>query len=231
MDASSRSRIGELIPHGLKSAQRQGVPALPSKKVGLVKRKLSLRDRREFIRGVTVASIGSAVALHTAHAAAQPRSGGAIVHAREGLLIPKTPDGRQVTVKVDSELMPGVRMSMVTEDLPPNSAIRVHLHQHEDEIIVIRMGSGIATLGDDEVAVAVGAIVYVPQGVWHGLRNNGTDTLGMSAIYSPPGFEQAFKDRLLHPNRTPAEAEASRKKHGIVYRDAQREGRGRSRLR
>ena len=72
-----------------------------------------------------------------------------------------------------------------------DSAIRVHLHQHEEEIIIIRMRSGIATLG-------------------------------MSAIYSPPGFEQAFKDRLLHPNRTPAEAEASRKKHGIVYRDAQR---------
>ena len=193
------------------------------RKLVSLKRKPSLRDRREFIRGVTVASIGSAVALNTtAPEAAQPRSRGAIVHAQEGLLIPKTPDGRQVTVKIDSELMPGVRMSMVTEDLPPDSAIRVHLHQHEDEIIVIRMGSGIATLGDDEVAVAAGAIVYVPQGVWHGLRNNGKEALGMSAIYSPPGFEQAFKDRLLHPNRTPAEAEASRKKHGIVYRDPHR---------
>ena len=30
-----------------------------------MKRKPSLRDRREFIRGVTVASLGSAVALHT----------------------------------------------------------------------------------------------------------------------------------------------------------------------
>lgn len=187
-----------------------------------MKRNRSLRDRREFIHGVTVGSIGGAVALSTpAHSAAQPRSAGAIVHAKEGQLIPKTPDGRQVTVKIDSELMPGVRMSMVTEDLPPDSAIRVHLHQHEDEIIVIRMGSGIATLGENEVEVATGAIVYVPQGVWHGLRNNGTEMLGMSAIYSPPGFEQAFKDRLLHPNRTPAEAEASRKKHGILYRDPQ----------
>ena len=197
-------------------------PLSHRRKLGWLKRKPSLRDRREFIRGVTAASIGSAVALNTtAHAAPQPRSGGAIVHGPEGQLIPKTPDGRQVTVKIDSELMPGVPMSMVIEDLPPDSAIRVHLHQHEDEIIVIRMGSGIATLGDDEVAVAAGAIVYVPQGVWHGLRNNATETLGMSAIYSPPGFEQAFKDRLLHPNRTPAEAEASRRKHGIVYRDPQ----------
>jgi hypothetical protein len=43
--------------------------------------------------------------------------------------------------------------------------------------------------------------------------------LGMTAIYSPAGFEQIFKDRLLHPNRTSAEAEAVRAKFGIVYRD------------
>ena len=189
-----------------------------------MKKKTSVQDRRGFIRGVTLASMGGAVALSaTARAAMQaPVAAGAVIHAREGQVIPPTADGRQVTVKVDSHLMPGVRMSMITEDLPPNSAIRVHLHQREDEIIIIRMGSGVATLGDQEVTVTAGTIVYVPQGVWHGLRNNGTETLGMSAVYSPPGFEQAFKDRLLRPNRTPAEAAESRKKHGIVYRDPQR---------
>lgn len=189
-----------------------------------MKNRPPVQDRRGFIRGVTLASMGGAVALSaTARAALQaPAGAGAVIHAGEGQVIPPTADGRTVTVKVDSQLMPGVRMSMVTEDLPPKSAIRVHLHQREDEIIFIRMGSGIATLGDREVAVSAGAIVYVPQGVWHGLRNNGSETLGMSAIYSPPGFEQAFKDRLLRPNRTPAEAEESRKKHGIVYRDPQR---------
>jgi mannose-6-phosphate isomerase-like protein (cupin superfamily) len=110
-------------------------------------------------------------------------------------------------------------MSMIAEDLPPNSEIKVHLHQREDEIIFIRMGEGIATLGEHEVSVKAGAVVYVPQGTWHGLRNTGTEMLGMSAVYSPPGFEQAFKDRLLRPNRTQAEIEANRKKHGIVYRD------------
>ena len=86
------------------------------------------------------------------------------------------------------------------------------MHQREDEILFIRMGNGIATLGDREVPVGPGTTIYVPQGVWHGLRNNGPDTLGMSASYSPPGFEQSFKDRQ-------AEIEANRKKHGIVYRD------------
>jgi mannose-6-phosphate isomerase-like protein (cupin superfamily) len=144
---------------------------------------------------------------------------GLVVHGNEGLKIPPTPDGRVVTIKIDSQQTPGLRMSMIAEDLPPKSEIRVHLHQHEDEIIFIRMGTGVATLGDREVPVAAGASIYVPQGQWHGLRNNSQDTLGMTAIYSPAGFEQIFKDRLVHPNRTPAEAEAVRAKYGIVYRE------------
>ncbi len=176
--------------------------------------------RRKFIRGVSVVTMGATAASATAAEAAQatPTWAGAILHAGDGQAMPTTPDGRKVTVKIDSEVTPGVRMSMISEDLPPNAEIRVHLHQREDEIIFIRMGHGIATLGDREIPVAAGATVYVPQGVWHGLRNSGTDTLGMSATYSPPGYEQAFKERLRRPNRTQAEIEADRKKHGIVYR-------------
>lgn len=176
-------------------------------------------NRRRFVRRFGVASASLAVAPAAAGQSPAPTWAGAILHERDGQAIPATPDGRRVTVKVDSQLTPGVRMSMVTEDLPPNTEIRVHLHSYEDEIILIRTGAGIATLGDREVAVSAGAAVYVPRGVWHGLRNNGAETLGMTAVYSPPGFEQAFKDRLIHPNRTQAQAEASRKKHGIVYRD------------
>jgi hypothetical protein len=109
-------------------------------------------------------------------------------------------------------------MSMITEDLPPNTEIRVHLHSYEDEIILIRTDAGIATLGERHVALSAGAAVYVPRGVWHGLRNNGAETLGMTAVYSPPGFEQAFKDRLIHPNRTQAQAEASQKTRHHVQR-------------
>ncbi len=176
-------------------------------------------NRRRFVIRFGVASATLAVAPAAAGQSTAATWAGAILHDGDGQAIPATPDGRRVTVKVDSQQTPGVRMSMIAEDLPPNTEIRVHLHSHEDEIILIRTGAGIATLGDREVAVTAGAAVYVPQGVWHGLRNNGAETLGMTAVYSPPGFEQAFKDRLIHPNRTQAQAEASRKRYGIVYRD------------
>jgi mannose-6-phosphate isomerase-like protein (cupin superfamily) len=175
--------------------------------------------RRKFLSGVSLAAMAGipvrALSAKSAQVAA-PWTG-AILHAPDGQRITLA-GGRELTIKIDSEQTPGVRMSMVTEDLPPGSEIRVHLHEREDEIIFIRMGRGIATLGDREVAVAPGATIYAPQGVWHGLRNTGESTLGMSAIYSPPGFEQAFKDSL-RPNRTQAEIEANRKKHGIVYRE------------
>lgn len=176
-------------------------------------------DRRQFLSGVSLAAIAGIPSRASAFEPAQKAAAwsGAILHAADGQRI-SLAGSRELTIKVDSQLTPGVRMSMVTEDLPPGAEIRVHLHEREDEIIFIRTGRGIATLGDREVPVGPGATIYAPQGVWHGLRNTGDSTLGMSAVYSPPGFEQAFKDSL-RPNRTQAEIEANRKKYGIVYRD------------
>lgn len=174
--------------------------------------------RRQFIHNVGVSAGAALVPSATPQAQPGQTWSGAALHSADGLQIPATPDGRQMTIKVDSQATPSVRMSMLVEDLPTNTEIRVHLHEREDEIIFIRMGNGIATLGDREIPVGPGATIYVPQGVWHGLRNNGPDLLGMSATYSPPGFEQSAKQRLLRPNRTPAEIEVDRKKYGIVYR-------------
>ena len=175
--------------------------------------------RRQFVRGLGLTSIAASVAPVDATAqVSQSSASGVLLHSDEGLRIPPTPDGRVVTIKVDSETNPGVRMATIAEDIPPNAAIAVHLHQREDETIFIRTGSGIATLGEREVRVRAGATIFVPQGTWHGLRNDGSEILGMSAIFSPPGFEQSFKDRLLRPNRTAAETAEHRKKFGIVYR-------------
>ena len=104
--------------------------------------------RRKFVRGISRASTGDTVASTAVTGLEQPVSAwaGAILHASEGQLIPDTPDGRQITIKVDSQLTPNVQMSMIAEDLPPNSEVRVHLHQHEDEIIFIRMGLALRRL-------------------------------------------------------------------------------------
>jgi hypothetical protein len=114
---------------------------------------------------------------------------GVILHVNDGQLIPPTPDGRTIMVKIDSHSTPGGRTPMITEDLPPNAEIRVHLHQ------------------------AGGRLHLHSDGQWrrdawrspdpgHGRRHHLRST----------------KQRLLRPDRTQAEIEADRAKYGIVYR-------------
>jgi hypothetical protein len=105
-------------------------------------------DRRRFVRGISFAAMNATVVA--AEAQTIPAWAGVVLQANEGQLIPPTPDGRKITVKIDSHATPGVRMSMIVEDLPPKAEIRVHLHRNEDETIFIRMRSGIATLVDRE---------------------------------------------------------------------------------
>lgn len=122
--------------------------------------------RRKFLSGVSLAAMDGIPVRASPAASAQIAApwSGTILHAPDGQRIPLA-GGRELVIKVDSVRTPGVRMSMVTEDLPPGAEILVHLHEREDEIIFIRMGRGMATLGDREVPVGPGATIYAPQGV------------------------------------------------------------------
>jgi quercetin dioxygenase-like cupin family protein len=115
------------------------------------------------------------------------------------------------------------RLAMGTEDIAPGDRIPVHKHGNEDEIIFIHAGEGTATLGESRIPVKTGAVVFVPQGVWHGLENTGTEPLTMVWIFSPSGFEQYFRDIGVKPNDkslnlTDDEWHKVDAKHAISYR-------------
>jgi oxalate decarboxylase/phosphoglucose isomerase-like protein (cupin superfamily) len=99
---------------------------------------------------------------------------GAILHAADGQRIPLA-GGRELTIKVDSRLTPSVRMSMVIEDLPPGAEILVHWHEREDEIIFIRMGRGIATLGNPRGGGRPWGVVQMRSGERSAARDSGVD--------------------------------------------------------
>ena len=95
------------------------------------------------------------------------------------------------------------KLAMGTEDIVPGDRIPVHKHGKEDELIFIHTGEGTATLGESRVSVKTGAVIFVPQGAWHGLENTGTELLTMVWIFSPSGFEQYFRDIGVKPNAAP----------------------------
>lgn len=100
---------------------------------------------------------------------------------------------RTLKIKV-SKVQGATTMSFLSESFMPGDAIQVHKHSYEDELIFLYKGSGILTLDETEYTVRAGAMALVPKGVWHGLKNTGTEYIEMRFAYTPAGFENYFRE-------------------------------------
>lgn len=149
---------------------------------------------------------------------------GVVLQSNEGEALVAGRRRAPMRIKVDSTKALGATMSMVISEVAPGASIPIHLHRNEDELIFIHSGTGIITLGDQRVPSSAGAVLYAPKGVWHGVENTGPDVIKWCAIWSPPGFEQYFRETGIAPGHanaspTPAQIRASARKHGMVFKD------------
>lgn len=80
-------------------------------------------------------------------------------------------------------------------DGDPDAAVPQHAHASSAEILFIEEGSGQMQVGDRNVRVRPGAAIYVPPGVLHDFRPDGTAPLRAIQVYSPSGPEQRFRAR------------------------------------
>lgn len=149
---------------------------------------------------------------------------GAVLQANEGEHLVAGRRRAPMRIKIDSTTAVGATMSMVISEVPASASIPIHLHRNEDELIFIHTGTGIVTLGDRRVPSSAGAVLYAPRGVWHGIENTGSDVLTWCAIWSPPGFEQYFRETGVSSDfsgmgPTPAQIAESARKYGMVFKD------------
>jgi mannose-6-phosphate isomerase-like protein (cupin superfamily) len=160
--------------------------------------------------------------------AAQPAQpapwAGAVLQAHEGEHLVAGRRRAPMRIKVDSTRAVGATMSMVMSEVSPGASIPIHLHRNEDELIFIHTGNGIVTLGDRQVSSSAGAVLYAPKGVWHGIENTGSDVITWCAIWSPPGFEQYFRETGVPPDvsgagPSPAQIAESARKYGMVFKN------------
>ena len=130
--------------------------------------------------------------------------------------------GDPVRLKVSLESDPATRLAMIVQDVSPGTVIPVHLHEREDEIILIQSGTGVASIGDVESPVSAGSVLWIPKGTWHGGKNTSATILKWTGIYSPAGFEGYFREISRPPGATPRrrsaeEWDALDKRYGIRY--------------
>lgn len=116
------------------------------------------------------------------------------------------------------------RLTAIMEYISPGDGIPEHLHENEDELIFIHAGEALVLLDGEEHRAQTGALAFVPQGVWHAVRNaSEEELLTMLAVFNPPGIEGYFRVFSTEPGESwegmsVKEEEALEKKHGIVYR-------------
>ena len=115
---------------------------------------------------------------------------------------------------------------MLTEDFPPGARIRAHRHFHEDEIIYTENGTIWARVGDREAVLGAHATVFVPHNTWVEIRNVGSQTVKLVAIFDRPGYDAYLRCASTIAGETPRlltkqEDGACAKRGDVEYRVSQ----------
>lgn len=78
---------------------------------------------------------------------------------------------------------------VMTRAFGPGEGPAPHVHPHTDEAFYIASGEATFLLGDRELDVSPGSLVFVPRGTPHTLRNSGTELLRGLILVSPADAE------------------------------------------
>ncbi|MBI3942983.1 MAG: cupin domain-containing protein [Chloroflexi bacterium] len=72
-----------------------------------------------------------------------------------------------------------------------------HSHPHEAEVWMFFAGEGKATIGDEDVTIRPGSVIYTPPDTPHQFFNTGDETVKLFWFYSPPGAERGILEGLF----------------------------------
>ena len=109
----------------------------------------------------------------------------------------------QFMLKVSPKNNGSQHLVLGTEELAPGASIPKHRHLEQDEILLLQSGMAHVWLGDQERDVHAGGMVFIPSHTWISLKNNGTEPIGLTFIFSAPGFEDTMRCNSVAAGETP----------------------------
>ena len=102
-------------------------------------------------------------------------------------------ENRFMLFKVGPMLTGSRQLFMGVEHMPPGSAIPVHQHHRDEEILFVHEGDVTVTLNGRSSRAPRGATVYFPPGVWVGVQNTGSEAAVVLFIFAEPLVEHCFR--------------------------------------
>ena len=181
-----------------------------------------MNSRKQFIQNGTFGILSGLMLPALTLAATLPDFEGLVVNEDEGEVV-RLRDGTAIVRIKIAKSQGSDSICFLSESFRPGDFLPVHKHMNEDELIFIHKGSGIFTLNEREFAVNEGAVIIVPRGKWHGLKNSGTINIEMRMAFTPSGFENFFRE-VGQPVGQPfvqkimEERRAIAKKWGMFYK-------------
>jgi quercetin dioxygenase-like cupin family protein len=86
----------------------------------------------------------------------------------------------------------GGQFTLVHSEPAGGSASPVHVHDNEDEVIVLLRGSGVFWAGEHRYQLSEGGVAFLPRKLPHAYRFT-SETVEMLAICTPAGTEEFFR--------------------------------------
>jgi mannose-6-phosphate isomerase-like protein (cupin superfamily) len=105
-------------------------------------------------------------------------------------------------VRSDGEFVNG--LTVLFERVAPGDRVPRHAHTIE-EVVFIDAGTALVVLGDERRIVGPGAVVFVPTGTPHELRNVGRELLQLHAVFPAAAIPIQYLDRNPAPGTEKAE--------------------------
>jgi quercetin dioxygenase-like cupin family protein len=131
----------------------------------------------------------------------------------------------QFMLKVSPKNNGSQHLVVGTEELAPGAAIPKHRHLVQDEILLIQSGKAHVWLGDQESDVHAGGLVFIPENTWISLKNTGTEPIGLTFIFSEPGFEDTMRCNSVPAGETPTKITPEQQKECAHLGHAESAGR------
>lgn len=94
--------------------------------------------------------------------------------------------GASVEKFFKATLWSGEHMMVGLNCLEPGQTQNIHAHEGADKFYFVLEGSGRFTVGDEDNEAGIGSLVVAPEGIPHGVTNNGSARLSLLVVISPP---------------------------------------------
>jgi quercetin dioxygenase-like cupin family protein len=113
------------------------------------------------------------------------------------------PASSQFILKVSPKNNGSEHLVAGTEVLPPGASLPKHRHLVQDEILLIHSGTAHVWLGDQERDLHAGGLVFIPANTWISAKNVGSEPIGLTFVFSAPGFEDTMRCNSVPAGETP----------------------------